>query len=121
MINVYDQKGLLGAEFIAGTIEPLGEDHFGFLIHTFRYNKKRRIREPNYLYLVLLRKDYPVAKASDRVLCKLILEKEYELTLIEDGYIVPVLFKDSEKSFESIRRTKEYRLFKKLLENEMLS
>ena len=121
MIDVDNQKGLLGSALIAGTIEPLGEEHFGFLIHTFKYNKKRRIREPGYLYLLLLRKDYPVSKVSNRELSKLILEKECELTVTEDGHIVPVFFKDSEKSFESIRRTNEYRLFKKLLENGMLS
>ena len=121
MIKVDNQKELLGAELLAVTIEPLGEKQFGFLIHTFKYSKKRRIREPDYLYLLLLRKDYPVSKVSNRELSKLILEKEGNLTVTEDGHIVPVFFKDSEKSFESIRRTKEYRLFKKLLENGMLS
>ena len=116
MIKVDNQKELLGAELIAVTIEPLGEKQFGFLIHTFRYNKKRRIREPDYLYLLC--KDYPVSKVSNRELSKLILEKEGNLTVTEDGHIVPVFFKDSEKSFESIRRTNEYRLFKKLLEME---
>ena len=115
------QKDLLGAELIDVTIDPLGDKHFGFLIHTFKYNKKRRIRYPDYLYQVLLCTDYPISKVSNRELCKLILEKEGNLTLTEDGHIVPVFFKDSEKSFESIRRTKEYRLFKKILDNWMLS
>ena len=121
-VPVFDnQKDLLGAELIAVTIEPLGEKQFGFLIHTFKYSKKRRIREPGYLYLLLLRKDYPVSKVSNRELCKLILEKEGNLTVTEDNHIVPDFFKGSKKSFESIRRTNEYRLFKKLLENGMLS
>ena len=33
MIKVDNQKGLLGAELIAVTIEPLGEEHLGFLIY----------------------------------------------------------------------------------------
>ena len=119
-----NKKELLGKKFIDGYVMYLSENDYEFIIHTLRCNRKSCIREYNHLclfFLFLRSPDCLVSTGSDRDLCKLILEKECELTLTEDDYIVPISFKDSEKSFKSISRTKEYKLFKKLLENGMLS
>ena len=104
------EKLLLGKRILGAVLE-----NFTCTIHL--------IDKKNYPIYMTLPKDIECLTPglTDMEIAKRLMEKHLNLTITKDSYVVYDFFKDSEKSFESIRRTKEYRLFKKLLENGMLS
>ena len=112
MSDDHTKKILLGKRLVGANVD---DPKCGF-IHTF--DDKKNIP----IFITLIKTKGCLSPAlTDIEIARILLEEYLNLTVTKDRYIVPDFFKDSEKSFDSIRRTKEYRLFKKLLDNGMLS